>query len=180
MSFYEMFVFLCEQKGVKPGRAATECNINRSNVTSWKKNGYTPRGEVLQKLASYFGVSADYLLGYDLQAKTDLLSYQIAQAREELRTSSDSEKEEIEYALAVMEESYDDLIFAQHFLAHSEKEPPKSSAGEQSDEKKNSLGGHLLTKGEIELLELFRLIPEDQQKAFLEIGRVFANSLRKG
>lgn len=36
-----------------------------------------------------------------------------------------------------------------------------------------------LTEGELELLKLFRLIPEEQQKAFLEMGRVFANSLRK-
>ena len=36
-----------------------------------------------------------------------------------------------------------------------------------------------LTEGEQELLKLFRLIPEEQQKAFLEMGRVFANSLRR-
>ena len=36
-----------------------------------------------------------------------------------------------------------------------------------------------LTEGELELLKLFRLIPDEQQKAFLEMGRVFANSLRK-
>ena len=65
MSFYENFVLLCEKKGVKPGRAATECGINRSNVTNWKNNGYTPRGDVLQKLATYFDVSVGVLLGDD-------------------------------------------------------------------------------------------------------------------
>lgn len=63
MSFYERFVTLCNQKGVKPSRAASDCGINRSNVTNWKNKGYTPRGDVLQHLADYFGVSADYLLG---------------------------------------------------------------------------------------------------------------------
>lgn len=63
MSFYEKFVSLCEKKGVKPGRAASDCGINRSNVTSWKNNGYTPRGEVLQRLATYFEVPVDQLLG---------------------------------------------------------------------------------------------------------------------
>lgn len=63
MSFYERFVFLCDKKGVKPSRAASECNINRSNVTNWKNNGYTPRGEVLQRIAAYFDVSVGYLLG---------------------------------------------------------------------------------------------------------------------
>lgn len=36
-----------------------------------------------------------------------------------------------------------------------------------------------LTEGERLLVELFRQIPEDQQKHFLEIGRAYANSLKK-
>jgi hypothetical protein len=36
-----------------------------------------------------------------------------------------------------------------------------------------------LTEGEELLLELFRQIPEEQQRQFLEIGRAFANSLKK-
>lgn len=47
------------------------------------------------------------------------------------------------------------------------------------DDKKESPVEVQLTEGEKMLLELFRLIPEEQQKAFLEMGRVFANSLRK-
>lgn len=38
----------------------------------------------------------------------------------------------------------------------------------------------LLTKEEKEMLDIFRLIPEDQQRAFLEMGRVYANTLKKG
>ena len=36
-----------------------------------------------------------------------------------------------------------------------------------------------LNEGEMMLLELFRQIPEEQQKVFLEMGRVYANSLKK-
>ena len=36
-----------------------------------------------------------------------------------------------------------------------------------------------LSEGEKILLDLFRRIPEDQQKVFLEMGRVYANSLKK-
>ena len=36
-----------------------------------------------------------------------------------------------------------------------------------------------LTEGEELLLNLFRQIPEDQQKVFLELGRAYANSLKK-
>ena len=36
-----------------------------------------------------------------------------------------------------------------------------------------------LTEGEQMILELFRQIPEEQQQVFLEMGRVYANSLKK-
>ena len=37
-----------------------------------------------------------------------------------------------------------------------------------------------LTEGEKILLEMFRQIPAEQQKVFLEMGRVYADSLKKG
>lgn len=55
----------------------------------------------------------------------------------------------------------------------------KSDLIEEAGEDGYSPGEVQLTEGEKMLLELFRLIPEEQQKAFLEMGRVFANSLRK-
>ena len=47
------------------------------------------------------------------------------------------------------------------------------------DEKENSPSEPTLTEGEQMLLNLFRQIPEDQQRVFLEMGRVYANSLKK-
>ena len=44
----------------------------------------------------------------------------------------------------------------------------------------NSPSELMLTEGERHLIELFRLIPEEQQRHFLEMGRAFANSLQKG
>ena len=49
-------------------------------------------------------------------------------------------------------------------MGWEEKKPP--------DEKE-------LSEGERMILEIFRLIPEDQQQYFLEMGRVYANSLKK-
>ena len=47
------------------------------------------------------------------------------------------------------------------------------------DEKESSPSELELTEGEQLLLNLFRQIPEDQQRVFLEMGRVYANSLKK-
>lgn len=62
MTFYENFAKLCKQRNVKPSRVAEDCGINRSNVSNWKKNGYTPRADDLKKIAQYLGVSVGYLL----------------------------------------------------------------------------------------------------------------------
>ena len=48
-----------------------------------------------------------------------------------------------------------------------------------NDDKKTNAPDLKLTEGEELLLNLFRQIPEDQQKVFLEMGRVYANSLKK-
>ena len=47
------------------------------------------------------------------------------------------------------------------------------------EDKKSTPEEAKLTEGEELLLNLFRQIPEDQQKVFLEMGRVYANSLKK-
>ena len=47
------------------------------------------------------------------------------------------------------------------------------------ERKTNSPDQIKLTEGEKLLLELFRQIPEEQQQVFLDMGRVYANSLKK-
>lgn len=59
--FYDVFTSLCEKKGVSPNKALTDCKISRTSTAKWRE-GATPRGVTLQKLADYFGVTTDYLL----------------------------------------------------------------------------------------------------------------------
>lgn len=66
--FYDRFIQLCEQKGVKPTRAAIENGIARSAVSNWKSNWAQgieslPSTANANALADYFDVSVDYLLG---------------------------------------------------------------------------------------------------------------------
>lgn len=60
--FYDVYVDLCKEVGKKPSAVAAELDINKSNVSNWKNNGYTPRSEALQQIADYFNVTTDYLL----------------------------------------------------------------------------------------------------------------------
>lgn len=61
--FYDRFKQLCERKGVSCNKAALEIGLSNATPTKWKKTGATPVGETIDKIAAYFGVSTDYLLG---------------------------------------------------------------------------------------------------------------------
>lgn len=60
--FYDTFLNLCAQKGVTPSAVMRAIGLNKSSATYWKK-GSIPSSETLQKLADYFSVSMDFLLG---------------------------------------------------------------------------------------------------------------------
>lgn len=60
--FWERFLAECERKGLAPNAAAEEIPVSSATITKWKK-GTEPKGSTLKKVASYFGVTADYLLG---------------------------------------------------------------------------------------------------------------------
>lgn len=62
--FWQNFEKLCALKGSKPNPIAAEIGIGSATITKWK-NGTIPNGETLIKVADYFNVSVDYLLGLE-------------------------------------------------------------------------------------------------------------------
>ncbi len=60
--FWSNFVKLCNEHGTSPNAIAKELGISSGSVTGWK-NGAFPRDGTLIKIAVYFNVSTDYLLG---------------------------------------------------------------------------------------------------------------------
>lgn len=60
--FWQIFYTLCSDRGTKPNPVGKQLGIASSTITQWKQ-GYTPSGENLIKLADYFNVTTDYLLG---------------------------------------------------------------------------------------------------------------------
>ena len=68
--FYDLFCELCKRKNVAPTRAALDMGISKATPTTWKNKGITPQAAQLQKIADYFGVSVDYLLGNEPKEKT--------------------------------------------------------------------------------------------------------------
>ena len=60
--FWETFVSLCQEHGEKPTPVIKKLGVAVGLVTKWK-NGTMPNSVTLNKIANYFGVSVDYLLG---------------------------------------------------------------------------------------------------------------------
>lgn len=58
---YEIYCKLRDKKGVKDATVAKETGINKSTFSDWKSRRSAPKGEKLQKIADYFGVSIEYL-----------------------------------------------------------------------------------------------------------------------
>lgn len=60
--FWERFYNLCLRSGKRPNPVGKEIGLSSGIISKWK-NGGIPNGETLIKLAKYFNVSIDYLLG---------------------------------------------------------------------------------------------------------------------
>ena len=64
---YEIFKRLMDEKKVTPYRVSKETGIATATLSDWKNGKSAPKTDKLQKIANYFDVSIDYLLG-----KTDI------------------------------------------------------------------------------------------------------------
>lgn len=65
---YGIIEMLCTEKGIKPGRLCSDLGISRGTLGDLKA-GRTKKlsSENVSKIANYFGVSTDYLLGEEIK-----------------------------------------------------------------------------------------------------------------
>ncbi len=76
MNAFDRLKNLCDEQGISVNTLEERLEIGRNSLYSWKKN--IPKGTNLIKVADYFNVSTDYLLGrtdkkryYDLTDKDE-------------------------------------------------------------------------------------------------------------
>lgn len=61
--FIETLKGLMSEKKVTTNKMLTDLGLGKNSMINWTKRGTIPNGETLQKLADYFNVSVDYLIG---------------------------------------------------------------------------------------------------------------------
>ena len=60
--FWKIYTELCRSRNTSPNAVAAALGLSNATCTKWKQ-GATPGGKNLQKIADYFGVTTGYLLG---------------------------------------------------------------------------------------------------------------------
>ena len=60
--FYDVFTALCDSKKVSKSKVLEEISVSTGNLPKWRKGG-TPKAEILNKIADYFNITVDELLG---------------------------------------------------------------------------------------------------------------------
>lgn len=98
--FWDIFVSLCNDRQTKPNTVARELGLSTAACTHWKQRGTIPNGDTLQKIAGYFGVTVDYLLGKEKSRTYDGTADEYANIRHLLNLLSEEQKEQ---ALRMME-----------------------------------------------------------------------------
>lgn len=69
MSFTENVLELINKKGISKNKMLKDLGMGTGTFATWQKRGTIPSGETLSKIASYFDVSTDYLLGNEQKNK---------------------------------------------------------------------------------------------------------------
>lgn len=66
--FKENFIRLCNEHHIAPTAVCKAIGLSNAAFTAWDENS-TPRQATLLKIADYFGVTVDYLLGKEQEKK---------------------------------------------------------------------------------------------------------------
>ena len=107
--FWERFFYLCESINKKPTPVGKEIGVSSGIISTWKKEGYCPSGEMLIKVADYFNCSIDYLVGRSdlMKIQTSELSSEEMIFIEKLRELTPEGREEL---IHILNYKYDHLF----------------------------------------------------------------------
>lgn len=98
MTAFDILKRLCDDQGISVNTLEERIELSKNTLYSWKKN--TPKGSNLVKVADYFNVSTDFLLGRSDQRYLDLVN----------STESDADKKLHEIINGLDEEDKELLI----------------------------------------------------------------------
>ena len=61
--FLERTLKLIEREKISKNKLLTDLGLGKNSFVNWSERGTIPSAETIEKIADYFGVTTDYLLG---------------------------------------------------------------------------------------------------------------------
>ena len=117
MTFYDKFDKLCEENGKKKSPVCAELGLSKTAWAKWR-DGATPDGKTVRKLADYFGVTYAFLLDDSLEeAPAQAEETDTAKIREAMRR-----RPGIKLLFDVLEDAPDSDLYETLALAQRLKE----------------------------------------------------------
>jgi transcriptional regulator with XRE-family HTH domain len=79
---YDIFEQLLQIHNVTAYKVSKETGIGQSTFSDWKTGRSVPKSDKLQRIADYFGVTVEYLLGQESNEKENTLTIKNNQEKE--------------------------------------------------------------------------------------------------
>lgn len=93
MAFYENYVQLCNEVGKSPSAVAIELKLGKPSVSRWK-TGTKPRDTTVLKVANYFGVTVEELIGKGIKKDPIPKDGAVSEPKQKLRDLIDGLSDE--------------------------------------------------------------------------------------
>ena len=69
MEFTDRIISLIDKRGITKNKLLVDLKLSKNSFVNWQERGTIPSGETLSKIAAYFNVTTDYLLGNEQKNK---------------------------------------------------------------------------------------------------------------
>lgn len=104
--FYDNFVALCASANKTPAYVGRELGIDKSTISCWKARKTKPSDVNAKKIADYFGVSVEELMGEGIKKDPIPKDGAVSPAKQKLLDSVDGmSDEQLEKLLGLIEEA---------------------------------------------------------------------------
>lgn len=114
MDTLDRILELLSKKGISKNKLLQDLNLGKNTFVNWESRGTSPNGETLSKIADYFGVTTDYLLG-----------------REDKNTENPATDRQLKFALFGDAEIDDELLDEVKYMAKVQQEMRKKKKEEK-------------------------------------------------
>lgn len=107
-TLYKKIISLCEERGIKGGKMCTDIGMSKGILTDLKMGRQSSISTAnAQKIASYFGVSVDYLLGEEDKKEKPIIDDGLSKKKKEfmlkVEQMSDDQIDRLEQLLDFVE-----------------------------------------------------------------------------